>query len=63
MSNETTVKVLVTTDTLMTKTKWLRTNASGQYTGARVEKEGPGPSYLVVDFTNPDTAVLFKLSV
>lgn len=59
-----TIKVLVNSDTLMEKTRWLRLNAKGKYTNPRVEKDHiEKQSYLVVEFIDTDAAMLFKLSV
>lgn len=57
------VKVPVTSDTLMAKTRWLRLNAEGKYSVAKVERyDDEKQSYLIVEFTDTDAAMLFKLS-
>lgn len=57
------VRVPVTGDTLLEKTRWLRLNAEGKHSVARLERDAEEKqSYLVVEFTDNDTAILFKLS-
>lgn len=63
------VKIKVVNETILEKTQWLRKNAKGKYSSATIvpdETIGSGANkdeaFLVVDFTDDDVALMFKLS-